>query len=249
MKSTLQLENHALSEWASASTSLARRRFLGRALVGAATLFAVPGVFAEALTLTARQTEGPFYPDKMPLDTDNDLLVLNDRITPAVGEVTYLHGTVKDRRGKPIPNALVEIWQTDNHGSYIHTKGGNNEDGGKRDANFQGYGRFLTDREGRYFFRTIKPVRYPGRTPHIHCAVSHGSKRILTSQCYIKGHPANANDGVLKAVQDARARKSLMAEWRPIPDSKIGELVAKWNIVVGLTPEDQSVDPFRGPRR
>ena len=68
----------------------ARRNFLSRAAVGAvgtAALFR-PGVFAEQLIQTTRQTEGPFYPDKLPLDTDNDLLVINDSITPAVGAIT-----------------------------------------------------------------------------------------------------------------------------------------------------------------
>src|SRR6478752_9568593 len=101
------------------SGDLDRRRFL--AGVGLAFLTS-PGLFAEALTRTPKQTEGPFYPDKLPLDTDNDLLLINDGITPAVGEVTYLSGRILDARGNPVRNALVEIWQVDNNGSYIHTK-------------------------------------------------------------------------------------------------------------------------------
>src|SRR6266487_3669396 len=143
-----------------------RRHFLRRLSLGAA-LFTVPGAFAEELVRTPRQTEGPFYPDHLPLDTDNDLIIVNDSITPAVGEVTHLSGRILDSRGDPVRNALIEIWQADGDGSYIHSHGTNRETG-KRDANFQGYGRFLTASSGEFYFRTIKPVAYPGRTPHIH---------------------------------------------------------------------------------
>src|SRR5262245_47602143 len=95
---------------------LSRRGLLrGGLALGAASLF-VPGAFAEELSRTPRLTEGPFYPDKLPLDTDNDLLVINDSITPAVGEVTHLSGKILDARGDPIKNALIEIWQVDNKG-------------------------------------------------------------------------------------------------------------------------------------
>src|SRR5438105_12234349 len=102
----------------------ARRRFLKSLVVGAAS-FTVTSAFADELVRTPAQTEGPFYPDKLPLDTDNDLLVINDDITPAVGEVTYLSGRVLDARGGPVRNALVEIWQMDNHGAYLHTGSSN----------------------------------------------------------------------------------------------------------------------------
>src|SRR6476619_5999210 len=117
---------------------LPRRRFLTSAAFGAA-MFTTPGLFAEALTATPQLTEGPFYPDRLPLDTDNDLLVINDSITPAVGEITHLSGRILNAAGKPVRNAFVEIWQVDGHGVYLHCQSDNGE---KRDANFQGYGRF-----------------------------------------------------------------------------------------------------------
>src|ERR1044071_9389231 len=83
--------------------------FKGMAL--AAAYMSVPGAFAEALMLTPKQTEGPFYPDHLPLDTDNDLIVVNDGVTPAVGTITHLTGRVLDSKGEPIRNAVVEIWQ------------------------------------------------------------------------------------------------------------------------------------------
>src|SRR6516225_3169917 len=125
-----------------------RRVFLGTLTLGAAA-FTSRGLFADELVRTPRQTEGPFYPDKLPLDTDNDLLMINDGITPAVGEVTYLTGRILDAKGHPVRNALVEIWQVDHNGSYIHTQDPNRA---KHDSNFQGFGRFLTGSTGEYGF-------------------------------------------------------------------------------------------------
>src|SRR5262249_45690545 len=163
--------------------SRTRRGFLGGVALGAAA-FQARGAFAEELVRTPRQTEGPFYPNKLPLDTDNDLLIVNDNLTPAVGTITHLSGKILDASGEPIRNALVEIWQVDNNAVYIHTDCPNQD---KRDKNFQGFGRFLTGSSGEYYFRTIKPVSYPGRTPHIHFKIKKDSKELLTTQCYIKG--------------------------------------------------------------
>ena len=96
-----------------------------RGFVSSLPFFITPGLMAEALTLTPKQTEGPFYPDKMPLDTDNDLIIINDSLTPAVGTVAYLNGKVTDFKGNPIRNALVEIWQVDYNGVYLHSRGEN----------------------------------------------------------------------------------------------------------------------------
>ena len=98
-----------------------RREFLG--LTAGLAVFTTRGLFAQQLTETASTTEGPFYPDKLPLDTDNDLLIINDAITPGVGEITHLTGRVLSATGQPVRNAFVEIWQVDRTGSYIHTGG------------------------------------------------------------------------------------------------------------------------------
>ena len=212
--------------------NVSRRIFLSSAALGAAgaaALFA-PGVFADRLTQTPAQTEGPFYPDKMPLDTDNDLLIINDAITPAVGTVTHLSGRILDRRGSPIRNAVVEIWQVDNNASYLHTKSDNYA---TRDKNFQGFGRFETGSTGEYRFRTIKPVVYPGRqAPHIHFAVKIKGREQFSTQCYVKGHPGNTTDFVLKAIRDAKARESVIVEFASMTASRIGELAAKFDIVL-----------------
>ena len=103
---------------------LARRHFVGGVAAASLAAWYTPGAMAEELTRTPAQTEGPFYPDHLPLDTDNDLLIVNDNLSPAVGEITHLTGRILDAHGNPIRNAAVEIWQVDNHGIYLHSQGG-----------------------------------------------------------------------------------------------------------------------------
>ena len=209
-----------------------RRGFL-TTLASGVFLASAGASFAEDLVRTPSQTEGPFYPDKLPIDTDNDLIIINDNITPAVGTITYLSGKVMDMRGDPIRNALVEIWQVDGNAVYLHSKSVNGE---KRDKNFQGFGRFMTGSTGEYAFRTVKPVPYPGRTAHIHVAVKMKGHPKFTTQCYIKGASGNAADGVLKSLLIAKQRESVIIPFTPIPGSKIGELAARFDIVMGYTP-------------
>jgi len=209
-----------------------RRAFL-KAVALSAAFWSVPGAFAEELLRTPRPTEGPFYPDKLPLDTDNDLIVVNDRTTPALGEVTHLSGRILDSRGSPLRNALVEIWQVDHNGVYLHSR----DQHAARDPNFQGFGRFLTGSTGEYYFRTIKPVAYPGRTRHVHYAIKLKGRDKWTTQCYVKGEPLNAKDGVLNGIQDLKARNSVIVDFAPVQGSRAGELAAKFDIVMGFTPE------------
>jgi protocatechuate 3,4-dioxygenase beta subunit len=213
---------------------LSRRSLLrGGLALGTAALL-TPGAFAEELARTPRMTEGPFYPRRLPLDTDNDLIIINKSLTPAVGTITHLTGRVLSLAGEPINNAVVEIWQCDAKGVYLAQ--GNR--GGRADKNFQGFGRFTTGTKGEYRFRTIKPVPYPGRTPHIHVKVKKGSRELLTTQFFIAGHPQNARDGVLRGVRDALDRELVMLDFKPVKGSKIGELSAECDIVVGLTPDE-----------
>ena len=225
-----------------AGSRLARREFLYRAGIGSAlfavsgsALFNVPGAFAQELIQTVAQGEGPFYPDKLPLDTDNDLLVINDSITPAVGQVTWLTGRVLDRRGDSVRGALIEIWQVDGKGVYLHSQSDN---GRNRDANFQGFGRFITGSSGEYLFRTVKPIPYSSRTSHIHFQVDVPRRHKLVTQLYIEGEPQNAKDGPYSSIKDPKARASITVPFLPLPNTRIGELGAKFDIVLGYTPED-----------
>lgn len=214
-----------------------RRQFIRGATLTAAT-FAAPGAFAQALA-TAVTGDGPYYPDQLPLDTDNDLLILNDSLTPAVGEIAHFTGRLFAANGAPVRNAFIEIWQSDANGSYIHSQGRND---GKIDANFQGYGRFLTDSEGRYYFRTIKPVPYTlqgqFRAPHIHVAVSKSGRRIMATQALVKGHEANARDLIAQRIRDPKLLETLLVEYRPLPGSTLGELTANFDIRLGTTAQE-----------
>src|SRR5579859_3399380 len=125
-----------------------RRKFMHKLGLSAA-FFSTPGLFAEELarktrTRTAAVEEGPFYPPKLPLDTDNDLIIVNDSITPAIGVVTHVSGRLLDTSGEPIRDATLEIWSVDTDGIYL----ANRPNQPRFDANFQGFGRFLTGSTG-----------------------------------------------------------------------------------------------------
>lgn len=229
----------------------ARRQFLrtsilaagglgaSRALIAPHELHEANGQFAEHLALTPQQTAGPFYPNPLPLSTDNDLVILSDALTPAVGEITHLQGQVLGATGAPIQGATVEIWQADATGAYIHPL---SEGFADRDRHFQGFGRFETASDGRFYFRTVKPGKYPGRTPHIHVLVRHRGKRILTSQLYVRGHEGNPRDEILMSVRDLQVRQNILIDFAPIPGLKTKELYARADLIVGLTPNEGKKD-------
>jgi protocatechuate 3,4-dioxygenase beta subunit len=203
-----------------------RRRMLICALACAAQ-----PVLAQGLTPTPTQTEGPFYPDRLPLDQDNDLTMIDGRSARAAGEITDLTGRILDTHGQPLRGVVIEIWQVDHNGRYLHTA----DAGAGNDANFQGFGRFETGRNGAYRFRTIKPVPYPGRTPHIHVKLYKGGRELLTTQMYVQGHPLNARDGLLRRIRDPKQRASVLVPFLA-DNERPGELVARFDIVLGMTP-------------
>ena len=218
-----------------------RRACLG---IGGAALalpfFATRGLLADELMATPRLTEGPFYPDHLPLDQDNDLILINDRLTPAVGQITHFAGKILTPAGSPVRGALVEIWQCDANGVYLHSRD-SVPNKARQDANFQGYGKFETAADGGYRFRTIKPVAYSGRpAPHIHVKVSMGGHEVLTTQCLIRGHEDNDRDGVFRRLGDPQERQRLTTDFAPVPGSRIGELAANFDIVLGQTPAEPS---------
>jgi protocatechuate 3,4-dioxygenase beta subunit len=215
----------------------------------AAAFYATPGLFAEELSKAKRLptpplTEGPFYPDRLPLDTDNDLIIINDHVTPAIGEITNLTGRVFDEKGEPARNVTVEIWQCDANAVYLHSADSGRKKA-ERDSNFQGFGRFETSSTGEYRFRTIKPVPYPGRpAPHIHVKVKRADREVLTTQLFIRGFSGNARDNIFNDLRDPSDRDLVMVDFKPLSSSSIGELAANFDIVLGRTPVE---DP-RSPR-
>lgn len=203
------------------------RRILLRQTVGTLTLAPLVTAAGPLLT-TPDQTKGPFYPDALPLDDDNDLLWIEGHDQPAAGISTNLVGRVMTPRGRPVPGATVEIWQCNAFGRYHHP---DDRQDAPLDEHFQGFGRTVTDGEGRYRFRTIRPVPYPGRVPHIHVRVVTPAGSELATQLYIAGWPSLERDGVYRRIGSEAQRQSVLAEFRPSPDPS-ADLLAEWDIVV-----------------
>ena len=179
------------------------------------------------LTPTPAQTSGPFYPLDLPLDDDNDLLQMGISKQPAKGEITHLTGEVMDIDGKPIADARVEIWQCDANGRYRHPRDSNLA---ALDPNFQGHGQYQCGADGRYRFRTIRPVAYPGRTPHIHFAISGPGFEPLVTQMYVAGEPLNSKDFILNSIQDPELRNSVIVDLLQSPSP--GEWSGHFRIVL-----------------
>jgi protocatechuate 3,4-dioxygenase beta subunit len=179
------------------STPASRRAAL-RVASTAAALIAVPALLIPARAQGARptpaQTEGPFYPVALPADSDADLLA-NGNLRYAQGQPASVTGTLTDTQGRALGGATVEIWQCDHEGRYHHPG-----DGDRADRAFQGFGRVAADAQGRWRFRTIKPVAYSGRSPHIHVKVKQGTRAVLTTQLYVEGDAGNARDGIWRRL-------------------------------------------------
>ena len=183
-----------------------------RQLLLAGGVLAVPAIWRAVqargpLPLTPAQTEGPFYPVQLPADTDADLLAQGPR-RYAKGEAAWLDGQLLDAQGRALRGGTVEIWQCDADGHYHHPG-----DGGRADPAFQGFGRAAVDAEGRFRFRTMKPVAYSGRTPHIHVKVKLGPRELLTTQLYVDGDPGNARDGIWRRL-NAQDRDAVTLPYR-----------------------------------
>jgi protocatechuate 3,4-dioxygenase, beta subunit len=176
--------------------SVLERRLFVAGLAGAVAL---PLAHAQS-TATPAQTLGPFYPrnpSERPRETDADLLILDGDRVLTKGVPLYLTGRVVDRRGAAVPNAAVEIWQCDANAVYHHPDGGAES---QRDQGFQGYGVTKTGADGDFHFRTIRPVAYPGRTPHIHVRVQSAEGRVLATQLYLPNEPGNRNDFLFRRL-------------------------------------------------
>lgn len=208
---------------------LDRRRLL--AGLAGTPLLAEPAAAALPLVPTPAQSEGPFYPVTIPADHDHDLVRLEGAAARAMGRVLHLSGRVLDRRGRPLPEALVEIWQCDALGVYRHPRAPGRE---RADPGFQGYGRSLARGAQGFRFRTIRPVPYPGRAPHVHVAVLVPGTGRLVSQLYLAGEPANERDALLARIRDPAARERVLL--RPVEAEAIepGALAAALDLVLDL---------------
>lgn len=206
-----------------------RRTVLLHAGIAVAAAVAPRIVTAAELVATPGQTEGPFYPVAFPPDMDNDLVRVTGQAAQALGQVIHVSGRVLDLRGQPRPGSVVEIWQCDANGIYRHPRAVGQ---GRIDHAFQGYGRTQVDDQGQYRFRTIRPVPYPGRTPHIHFAVHVPGQGRLVTQMYIEGEPLNARDGVLNGIRDPSARGSVIVPLLAAQSPEPGTLHGRFDIVV-----------------
>jgi protocatechuate 3,4-dioxygenase beta subunit len=182
---------------------------------------------AESLLPTPPQSRGPFYPEELPLDQDNDLATVERRPGIAHGQITHVMGRLLDEKGRPVRGARIEIWQVNGYGRYHHKRDGQNK---PWDPHFQGWGHFITGEDGAYRFRTVKPVAYPGRAPHIHFVIHGREFEPLTTQMYIAGAPENERDFLLNSVRNREARNRLVVALEPYSN---GELTGRFDIVLG----------------
>lgn len=212
---------------------LARRKVLRApiAYAAASCLLGFAESAANTLPPTPAQTAGPFYPLSFPEDSDNDLVHIAGHSSTAQGIHTRIVGRILDLNGRPVSEARVEIWQCDADGRYHYVRDGRADQ--PRDDGFQGYGTTTTDAIGGYQFLTIKPVPYPGRTPHIHFAVSGRGFERLVTQMDVAGEPGNESDPVLTGVRDPAARGRVIVALQSAPEVGPGGLAGAFDIVLG----------------
>jgi protocatechuate 3,4-dioxygenase beta subunit len=225
--SKVQMETNPMG---SVKTPWLGRRQLVQGLGAAAMLPLAPRLLTadSGLTVTPRQTEGPFYPTDWSGDADNDLVLVHGEAAKALGHVTHVSGKILDASGNPVRDARVEIWQCDGNGVYRHPRDTSSKR--ERDPGFQGRGRVVTAADGSYSFRTIRPVAYPGRTPHIHFKVEVPGQELIT-QMYVDGDPANARDFILNRLPE-RERASVVVKLEEADRLEAGALAGTFNIVL-----------------
>ena len=203
-----------------------RRNYMKSAMLSVGALaMGVKALGASDCFLTPEQTEGPFYPDKEAKDKDHDLTFVKGSRERALGEVVIIKGVVRDYPCAPIENAVVEIWQACATGRYNHSGDPNPAE---LDPNFQYWGRAITNNEGEYSFKTVRPGHYRAtnrwmRPSHIHLKVYRRGYEELTTQVYFKGDPYNENDRILQSLSEEEQRR-VVVDFRH-PTDEGGELI------------------------
>ncbi len=212
--------------------SLTRRSLIAGAtsLIMAQPQIITTAAAAKRLQATPRQTKGPFYPAEWAGDIDNDLVVVTGVDTRAMGQILHIHGQIRDVYGTALPDTVIEIWQVDNNGVYLHPA--DNQGNRRVERGFQGRGRTRTDEAGHYTFRTIRPVAYPGRTPHIHFRVKARGKRALSTQLYFKDETKNKDDWLFNSVGNAELRSKLITDPQPYSHVEDGAEIGYFDIVI-----------------
>jgi len=202
-----------------------------RVLHGAATMLLVASglVRAESLRATPAVALGPFYPAKKPADNDADLTQVAGQSGRAQGTILYVTGRVLHTSGRPVGGAVLELWQANASGRYLHPA--DSDSSGPLDPNFQGYGTLHAGNDGQFRIKTIKPPPYSGRTPHIHFIVANGRTR-LTTQMFFEGEAGNERDGLYRylSVDDRRASTGRYVDRARAAED--GSLAVVWDIVL-----------------
>ena len=208
-----------------------REVIVGLAAAGASIVAPLAsGLAQDSSVPTPIQSTGPFYPVEWTGDIDDDLVRVRGEAARAMGEVLHVRGRVLTASGEPLRNSSVEIWQCDAKGIYRHPR--DQAPGRTHDPGFQGRGRTSTDAEGRYSFRTIRPIPYGSRTPHIHFNVEPADRTRLITQMYVFGEPRNERDGLLNSIRDLRQRESVIVRLEPADRLEPGALAAEFDIVI-----------------
>jgi len=214
-----------------------RRRVLRLGLAWGALALGGPlnSVFAQERRLkeSPNTVVGPFYPLIKPLDQDADLTIIAGGAGRAEGKVLHLTGRVLNRSGEPVRGARVEIWQADSHGRYAHPS---DRGAPSRDQKFQGFGVQMTDGEGRYRFKTVKPAPYSSETgalraPHVHFDVSGRADRKVT-QMFFEGEPLNDQDRILQASLRPNWASAIGKTLPPGQGMEPDSLVVNWDVIL-----------------
>lgn len=212
-------------------SKLDRRQLLRSGVMVAGGAMTSP-LWAAEQFLTPPQTPGPFYPVPPIAQqrySDTDLTRLAEDSAVAEGEIIRVSGSVVDPHGEPLPGSVVEIWQANHGGRYNHAR---DENPTPLDPNFQYWGRMTVDEAGRYQFLTIRPGKYPGRTPHIHFRIRRESSPELVTQMYFDEFgELNARDGIYRQLSRDQ-QKSVTVEFGKTTDSP-GVPVGEFKIVMG----------------